>query len=307
MGTPGLSVPVLIALLDAGYHVAAVYTRPDRPTGRGKRLAPPEIKTFALSRGLPVFQPDSLRRDEEARRQMILLTPDVIVVAAYGLFLPADILDLPRLGCLNVHPSLLPRYRGPAPVASAILNGEEGIGVSIIRLDEGMDTGPILAQRETPIGLDETAGDLTTRLFELGAGLLVDILPGWERGEIEARPQEHDLATVTGRVSKEHGEIDWGLPAVQIARQVRAYHPWPGSFTRWQGKLLKIIEASPIEDGMRESATPGRVESMDDAFRIETGEGALLVRQVQLEGRRPAGAQEFSAGYRDFVGSTVGE
>ena len=270
-------------------------------------MTPPEIKRFALERGLPVFQPGSLRTDEEARRQLNCLAPDVIVVAAYGLFLPAETLDLPRMGCLNVHPSLLPRYRGPAPVVSAILNGEERTGVTIMRLDEEMDSGPILAQRETPIGPIETAGDLTTRLFELGAELLVEVLPAWERGEIEARPQDHDLATVTGRVSKKDGEIDWRRPAAQIARQVRAYLPWPGAFTHWRGKLLKIIEALPTEESSGPLGTPGWVESTPGGFRIVTGEGALVVRKVQLEGRRPAGALEFASGYRDFVGSTVGE
>ena len=305
MGTPAYSVPVLSGLLEEGYDVAGVYTQPDRPTGRGNRVVPPQVKRFALGKGLPVFQPVSLR-GAETREQIASLSPDAIVVAAYGLLLPPRVLSLPELGCLNVHPSLLPRYRGASPVASAILNGDHVTGVTIIRMDEGMDTGPIIAQRETSIGPDDTTEDLTARLFQIGAALLVEVLPRWERGETHVRAQDDSQATVTRRLVKDDGEIDWGNPAAYIARQVRAYHPWPGSFTRWSGKLLKIIEASAMDSDLSDSNSPGRVVSLESGVGVVSGDGVLLVRRLQLEGRRALGARDFLQGYRGFAGSRLG-
>ena len=308
MGTPAFAVPVLSALLDEGYQIVGVYTQPDRPTGRGKRIVPSPVKTFALEQGIPVFQPRSLRRDEKAREKVETLSPDVIVVAAYGLFLPSDILDLPRLGDLNVHPSLLPRYRGPSPVASAILNGDAITGVTVMRLNQGMDAGPILAQLETPISPEESTNELTMRLFTMGAGLLKKVLPRWERGEIQARPQDESLVSVTKLLSKEDGEMDWSRPAAYLARQVRAYTPWPACFTHWRGKLIKIIEASALEQGAQPTVFPGEVAPLDEGgVGIGTGKGILEVRQLQIEGRRAVSAREFTQGYRDFVGSKLGE
>ena len=307
MGTPAFAIPVLSALLGADHDVAGVYAKPDRPAGRGRRVAAPPVKTAALKAGLPVFQPASLRRDEAARQELASLSPDVIVVAAYGLFLPADTLAVPPLGCLNIHPSLLPRNRGASPVASAILSGERTTGVTIIQLDEGMDTGPILAQRETAIDDEETAGELTKRLFRVGADLVVDTLPRWERGDIQATPQDHSLATVTARLSKEDGRIDWGRSAAYIARQVRAYEPWPGSFTLWRGKRLKIIGALALEVAKRPGPSPGSVVSVPaGGAGIVTAEGVLALRTVQLEGRRALGVRDFVQGHGDFVGASVG-
>ena len=306
MGTPEYAIPVLSALLDERYDVAGVYTRPDRPAGRSADTVPSEIKRFALDRGLSVFQPDSFRRDEDAGREMASLSPDVVVVAAYGLFLPSEILGLPPLGCLNLHPSLLPRYRGPSPVSAAILGGDQVAGVTIIKLDVGMDSGPILAQRETPVGALETTESLTTRLFELGAALLIEVLPGWKRGEVRPRPQDDAQATVTSLLTRGDGEIDWSRPAVEIDRQVRAYYPWPGSYTQWSGRRLKITEAAPMEQEADGSATPGRVITLPDGAGVVTGQGLLVVRRLQLEGRRPVGVQEFVRGRSDFVGSVLG-
>ena len=303
MGTPGFAVPVLSALLDAGHDVVGLYTRPDRPAGRGRRLAPPEVKRFALERKIPVFQPYSLRRDETARQELAGLSPDVIIVAAYGLFLPFEVLEMPPLRCLNVHPSLLPRHRGPSPVATAVLEGDEATGVTIMQLDEGMDTGPIVAQRKTPMGPEETAEELTVRLFQMGAELLVDTLPAWAGGDVQVRPQDDSQATVTKRLSRADGEIDWGHPAALIARQVRAYYPWPGSFTYWQGRLLKIIEASALGPN---SDALGQVVSLDTGgLGVATGEGILELRRVQLEGRRPVSAAELLAGHPGLVGSLL--
>ena len=307
MGTPDLAVPVLSALLCEGHELVGVYTRPDKPRGRGKRPEITAVREYALGRGLPVFQPASLRRDEEARSQLATLSPDLIVVAAYGLILPAETLGVPRLGCLNVHPSILPRYRGPSPVASAILQGDPLTGVTIMLMDEGMDSGPIVAQRETRIEPGETAEALTMRLFQNGAGLLVDILPEWKRGHIEVSAQDASKATFTKLLSREDGEVDWSRPAVWIARQVRAYHPWPGSYTYWRGRLLKILEASPVESGDETDAAPGVVARLSDGdLAVVTGEGLLELRRVQLEGRRTVSAREFVSGYSGILGNKLG-
>ena len=305
MGTPAFAVPVLTSLLDAGHECAGVYTQPDKPSGRGKRSAASAVKSFAIERGLRVFQPSSLRR-AEVSDELAILSPDLIVVAAYGKFLPANVLELPPMGCLNIHPSLLPKYRGPSPVAAAILSGDESTGVSIIKLDEGMDTGPIVGQLETPIAPNETADALTMRLFEMGATLLVESLPAWTDGSLAAAPQDESKASVTSRLSRKDGGIDWSLPASHIALQVRAYHPWPGTFTSWQGRSLKIIEASVESEAT--DVVPGSVTGLSDGgLLIGAGRGALRVRRLQLEGRQPVTADEFVRGYPAVVGATLGE
>ena len=306
MGTPAYALPVLSSLLGAGYEVAGVYTRPDTRTGRGRQVAPPPVKVYALGQGLAVFQPSSLRLDESAHGELASISPDIIVVAAYGLFLPTKILNLPRLGCLNVHPSLLPKYGGASPVASAVINGDDITGVTILKVDEGMDSGPVVAQRETPIEENETAGELTSRLFGMGADLLLEVLPRWQHGDIQAQPQDCSQATVTRRLSKEDGRIDWDQPADRISRQVLAYDPWPGSFTFWQGKLLKIVEAAAAGPPIKTSAVPGQVVAVENKMGVVTGGGMLALNVVQLEGRRAVPIREFAAGHRDFVGSILG-
>jgi methionyl-tRNA formyltransferase len=307
MGTPEIAAPVLEALLEAGHEVLGVHTRTDRPAGRGKRPTASPVKEFALERGLPVFQPASLRTGA-AQRELAELSPELIVVAAYGLFLPGAVLSLPPFGCLNVHPSVLPRYRGPSPVAAAILSGDPSTGVTVIKLDEGMDSGPIVALRETEIGPEENAEGLTARLFRLGAEVLVEVMPDWAAGRLQATPQDESLATTTRLLSREDGEIDWELGADRIARQVRAYHPWPGGYTRWQGKLLKIIEASVSEAADTTPASPGQVVSLPSGgLGIAASEGVLEIRRIQMEGRRAADAREFVRGYPEFVDSMVGE
>jgi methionyl-tRNA formyltransferase len=305
MGTPDFAIPVLAALVDAGHDVAGVYTRPDRRAGRGRRLTAPPVKEYALERGLRVFQPASLRRDEGALDALNLLAPDLVVVAAYGLFLPGAMLDLPRLGCLNIHPSLLPRHRGPSPVATAILDGDAMAGVTVIRLDDQMDHGPIAAQRETTIGPDETAGALTARLFRMGAELLLETLPGWRRGDLVPVVQDESLATVTRQLTKQDGEIDWGRSAEYIARQVRAYSPWPGTFTLWRGRRLAIVAADTARESVA-SGPAGLVTALPEGVRVATGEGVLELRTVQLEGRKPVDVTEFLRGHSDFTGSVLG-
>ena len=307
MGTPDFALPALDALAAAGCDIVAVYTQPDRRAGRGKRTTPSPVKQAALERGLPVYQPASLRRDPDPRQQLAALQPHLIVVAAYGLFLPPETLALPPLGALNIHPSLLPLYRGPSPVASAIMAGDNTTGVTIILLDDGMDSGPILAQRETPIGADETAAALTTRLFDMGATLLADTLPAWRARRITPAPQDESRATITRLLSREDGAIDWHMPAAQIARQVRAYHTWPSAFTHWNGKMLKITEARSVNaPGIAPDIAPGSAIALPQGVAIATGEGALMPLRLQLEGRRAVSAAEFTRGYPDFIGAILG-
>ena len=306
MGTPGFASPVMSALMDAGHDIAGVYTQPDRPSGRGRRSRPSGVKALAVERGLRVFQPESLRRDEGARRDLASLGPDLIVVAAYGLYIPAGVLATPRLGCLNIHPSLLPLYRGPSPVASAILNGNCLTGVTVMVVTETMDAGPIVAQKETPIGPEETTPELTVRLFEMGAELLLEVLPGWQCGDIRPLEQDESRATLTRRLSRDDGRIDWSRPAGEIARRARAYDPWPGSFTHWQGKMLKLSAVSVVPRPPR-AAGPGEVVSIPGGVGIGTGDGLIAPDSLQIEGRRAVESLEFARGQRDFVGATLGE
>ncbi len=304
MGTPTFAVPALDALADAGHDIVGVYTQPDRRSGRGRRITEPPVKQAAMERGLPVYQPASLRRDEGARRELASLEPDLIVVAAYGLFLPAETLAAPPLGALNIHPSLLPKHRGPSPVATAILEGNTATGVTVMQLDEGMDTGPIVEQVETDIGDQETAEALTSRLFDIGAELLADTIPLWNAREISSKPQRESEATITRLLKREDGAIDWAGSTDYIARQVRAYYPWPGTFTHWNGRQLKIHKASAIAvDGTEE---PGTVVDIPEGVAVVAGEGALLLLRVQMEGRQATGITDFVRGYREFVGSRLG-
>ncbi len=306
MGTPEFAVPTLRSLIERGHSVVGVCTQPDRRSGRGRSLSASPVKSFAVERGLPVFQPSSLRCESESPGRLADLEPDAIVVAAYGLFLPPEIMNLPRLGCLNVHPSLLPRHRGPSPVATAILNGDDVTGVTIILLDEGMDSGPILARRETPVGDTETASVLTERLFNLGASLLVETLDRWNSGLITPTPQNDQVATFTTRLRRENGLLNWGDDAVTLARQIRAYAPWPGTHTSWMGRVLKVRSANAVD--ARLDAPPGTVVMLDNSVvAIVAGEGALEVGSLQLEGRRAVTASEFVRGYPDFVASKLGD
>ncbi|MCY3544515.1 MAG: methionyl-tRNA formyltransferase [Chloroflexi bacterium] len=314
MGTPAFAVPALDALLQVGCEITGVYTKPDRRSGRGRRLTAPPVKQAAIERGLSVFQPASLRRDAEARAQLAALQPDVIVVVAYGLFLPADTLAVPPLGALNLHPSLLPKYRGPSPVASAILNGDTTTGVTLMRLDEGMDSGPIIAQRDTQIGAEETTADLTPRLFKIGAQLLAECLPQCRDGAANAMPQREADATITRLLTREDGAIDWTNSADYIARQVRAYHPWPGSFTRWNGRQLKVHQATAIGIGAFEELgdesferqEPGEVVENPQGIAVVCGDDLLLLLRLQIEGRQATDIDDFVRGYRDFPGSRLG-
>ncbi len=301
MGTPEFALPSLEGLLRR-HEVVAVYTQPDRGVGRGRHVAVSPVKQLALDRGLPVRQPASLKLEREAE-DLEGLRPDVIVVAAYGRILPRRVLDIPPLGCLNVHPSLLPRYRGPAPVASAILAGDEQTGVSIMLLDEGMDTGPILAQTRLAIGPGDTTGSLTAALSEQGAELLRDTLARWGEGKLEPHPQGEEGVSYSRPLAREDGEMDWRLPARELDRRLRAFHPWPGCYTQWRGRRLKIVEAVPRPgEGARE---PGRVRAWGQGVGVETGEGVLELVRVQGEGRGAASGGDFARGQQGFVGAVL--
>ncbi len=303
MGTPQFALPSLRAILASRQRLVGVYTQGDKPSGRGGGLASPPVKQLALERGLPVFQPPSLRR-EEARRELAELKPDLIVVVAYGKILPQEVLDIPPHGCLNVHPSLLPRHRGPSPIATAILEGDEFTGVTIIKLDAGMDTGPIVAQERVRIEPEDATGSLTLRLSQLGADMLKGVILPWCQGEIEPIPQGEDGASVTRIFQKEDGLMDWSLPAEALARRVRGFYPWPGVFIHWKGRLLKIHEAySTAFPG----GNPGKVIPLGDGCGVTCGQGVLGLKVVQLEGKRSMPIGDFLRGQRDFIGSVLGK
>ena len=308
MGTPGFVVPVLAPLVDApGIDVVSVYTPPDRPRGRGRSVEMPPVKEYALERGLTVCQPAGFRR-EQPREELAAFRPDVLVVAAYGRLLPKPVLDAAPGGCLNLHPSLLPKYRGPSPVATAIRDGIESTGVTLMLLDEGMDSGPMIAQREYPIAPTDTAGSLTTELFRVGADLLLENLDGWVRGDITAVPQGDDAATFTQKLERSDGEADWSLPAGQLERHHRAYTPWPGLFTAWEGKGLKLVDVVALPTAEATASTPGAVVELEHPgvpCGVVTGEGILGLKRVQLEGRRASDASDFLRGYPSFLGSVL--
>jgi len=305
MGSPRLSVPSLEQLLINKYEVMAVYTQPDRPAGRGRGLTASPVKEAALRWGLKVVQPDSLR-SAEALKQLEDLKPDVIVVCAFGQILPQELLDIPPYQCVNVHFSLLPRHRGASPVAAAILAGDEFSGVSIQLVRKKIDTGPILATAAVPISPIDNTGTLAEKLSLVGAHLLQEAIIGWRRGEITPRPQDEAGASYFGQVKKEEGEIDWKKPAVEIWRRVRAYYPWPGCFTYWRGKQIKINEATVLPgEGTSE---PGRVVALPGegaGLGITTGDGVLGVLRIQYEGKRDMTDAEFRRGQRDFIGAVL--
>jgi methionyl-tRNA formyltransferase len=305
MGSPEFAVPSLERLILNHYRVEAVYTQPDRPAGRGRALVNSPVKEAALRGGLPVVQPVSLRSAEAVSR-LADLHPDVIVVAAFGQILPRSVLDMPRYGCLNIHPSLLPKFRGASPVAGAILAGDEFTGVSIMLLDAGMDTGPVLVRAAVPISPLDNTGSLTGKLSLVGAMLLQEALAGWLRQEITPQPQNDAEATYATLIAKEDGEIDWHLAATSIWRRARAFHPWPGCYTRWRGKQLKIVEAVPLaEKGGLEVGRVIALGGREAGLGVGTGDGVLGVFTVQLEGKRVMSAAEFLRGQRDFVGAVL--
>jgi methionyl-tRNA formyltransferase len=301
-GTPDFAVPSLDAIAASRHRVKAVFTQPDRPSGRGRHLAASPVKERALALGLPVRQPAALK-DGEAARAIASIAPDVVVVVAYGLLLPPEVLALPRLGCLNVHASLLPRWRGAAPVARAILAGDDRTGVCIMRMEFGLDTGPVLLSRATTIGAQETAGDLEGRLARVGGAAIVEALDAIATGRADFVEQDPALATYAAKLTKDEARLDWREDAAALARRVRALNPRPVAETTLDGAQLRIHEAEavPIAPG----PVPGTIVSAGaDGIVVMAGEGALALRQVQLPGRRAVSAGEL-ANARALVGKVL--
>ena len=302
-GSPDFAVPTLNALIDSPYRPVAVATQPDRGAGRGRKLRRPLVAERAAEAGIAVLQPARLS-DPEAVAEIAGFAPDLQIVAAYGQLLPPAVLDGPAHGTLNVHASLLPRWRGASPVSAAIAAGDAETGATIMLVDETEDTGPILAQRATAIGARETAGELSDRLAALGAELLLETIPRWLVGEIAAHPQDAALATRARRVRKDAGRIDWALSAAQIARNVRAYTPWPGAFTELEGRRVRLSAASAEAGG----GATGEVVGVDDGvICVATGDGVLAVERLQRAGKREMSAAEFARGAGNLVGKRFGE
>jgi methionyl-tRNA formyltransferase len=292
-GTPEFAVPPLEALHAAGHEIVAVYTQPDRPAGRGQSLTASPVKRRALELGLPVEQPATLKVADAVER-LRERAPDLMVVVAYGLILPQAVLDVPRLGCWNIHASLLPRWRGAAPIQRAILAGDDITGITIMQMDAGLDTGPMLLVREVPIGPGECGGELHDRLSRVGAEAIVAAVSEWQAGRITPRPQPAEGASYAAKLRKEEARIDWSQAAAVIARQVRAFNPWPVAETTWDGRQLRIWRAERAPGVATAGAVPGTVlEAAAGRIVVATGDGALSLLQVQVAGRRALSAAEF--------------
>ncbi len=297
MGTPEFAAAPLRRLIEA-HEVIGVVTQPDRPAGRHRQVQVSPVKQLALEAGIPIQQPEKLRRPE-AVEALKVWSPDVFVVAAFGQILPQAVLDLPPHGSLNIHASLLPRWRGAAPINAAIRAGDAASGITIMKMDAGLDTGPILTQRAISLAPDETAQTLHDRLSIIGADLLIETLPGYLNGSIIPTAQDTSQATFAPRIDKAEGQIDWTRSAAEIERLVRAFTPWPGTFTTWNGKQLKILSAA-VGQG---SAEPGQVVQRDGQIAIGTGGGLFYPLRVQLEGKGPVTIAEFLRGYPGIVGA----
>lgn len=308
MGTPDFSVPALESLIESGMLVGVV-TQPDRPAGRGNRLRPPPVKVAAEKAGIPVFQPKSLRK-EEAAAPIREWQPDLIIVAAFGQILKPHILDYPRLGCVNIHASLLPRWRGAAPIQAAILHGDTDTGITLMQMDVGLDTGDILVSESIPLAVDETASTLHDKLAAMGGMMVEKYLPALIEQRLPSTPQDDAFATYASRISKEDGEIDWEKSAVEIDRHIRAMSPWPGAHTVWNGKQLKIHAAQPatIPFYALGGYLPGTVFIPDGSdVMVQTGSGGIRLETIQLSGKKALDVADFVRGRPEFIGATLGK
>lgn len=312
LGSPAFALPTLEALLAAGKEVVAVVCQPDRPAGRGHRPRPPAVKSYAQARGLNIIQTEDVNAAQTVER-LRALDADVYIVCAFGQILRQRVLDLPRRGFLNVHASLLPRHRGAAPIAAAILAGDAVTGVTVMEVVLALDAGPIVAQAEEPISPFDTTGTLSERLARLGARLLTNVLDDWYTGQLQPFPQDESKMTYAPQVRRADARIDWSLPAVEVWRRVRAYNPWPVAFTAWRGGELRILEAWPLAgDSGRPPGTVLPPEPLPpeagqgETFSVQTGAGRLAVRTLQRPGRRVLAGLEFLRGQRDFLGSVLG-
>lgn len=289
-GTPEFAVPPLEMLLGSPHEVRAVYTQPDRPAGRGRKLKPGPVKAVAEAHGIPVFQPIGLKDPEEQER-LRSLNPDVLVVVAYGLILPKAVLDIPRFGCVNIHASLLPRWRGAAPIQRAILAGDEFTGITIMFIEPRLDAGPMLYKKTCRIGRLETAGELHDRLSRLGAEALTEILPSLESGTVRPEVQDEAQVTYAAKLEKSEALLDWSKPAVELERQARAFNPWPVAETAWRDTTLRIWLAEALDEAA--PGEPGTVLNRDKTLDVATGQGVLRLLEVQLPGGKRVSAQAF--------------
>jgi methionyl-tRNA formyltransferase len=308
ISTPEFGVPTLSLLAqDRRFELVGVITQPDKPAGRGLKLKPPPVKLAALELGLPVLQPPSLRTPA-AQAEIRALEPDVGAMVAYGQWVPAEIFDLPPKRTLNLHPSLLPKHRGAAPVPGALLAGDSVVGLSVHFVEDEMDAGDILAQLKMPVTEGDTAGSIMARLAEAAAPFFVEALAGWVAGEITPQPQDHSQATWIDRLAKSAGCLDWTLPAEHLARCCRAFSPWPGTYTHFDGKRLLVhrAEAIPVASGTPPAGEPGIIVQAGSGVAVVTGDGLLRLDQVQLESRRPLDIQAFVRGQRAFIGARLG-
>jgi methionyl-tRNA formyltransferase len=293
-GTPDFSVPALEALLRAGHSVVGVLTQPDRPKGRGRQIAASPVKVAALAHGIAVSQPLSLK-NEAGQAELVAWCPDVLVVVAYGLILPPTVLNIPRLGCINIHASLLPRWRGAAPIQRAILAGDDSTGVTIMLMDAGLDTGPMLLRKEVRIEAGETGGSLHDRLAVLGGSTLIEALEGHASGTLRAIPQPAEGVTYAAKIEKAEALINWKHDAVEIERQVRAFNPWPVAETRLEGEQLRVFEADVSLDTAGIADDAGTIIAVHgDAIIVQCGRGRLALRQLQRPGRRVVPAADFA-------------
>jgi len=304
-GTPDFAARHLQALIQSEHQIVGVYSQPDRPAGRGKKLKASEVKALALEHNLPVFQPQSLKNDE-ALAELTSLNADIMIVVAYGLILPKAILEAPRLGCLNVHGSILPRWRGAAPIQRAIWAGDEQTGVTIMQMDEGLDTGDMLHVSRCPISATETSESLYTKLAELGPDALIETINKLANGEITPEPQNDELANYAKKLSKEEANIDWSMSALQIERNIRSFNPWPVCFTQMGGQTVKIYQAQVV----LQSGDPGQILSSDkNGVVVACGEHALCITQLQPQGKKTMAINDFLNGRSDWVtpGTILGE
>ncbi len=301
LGTPQFAVPTLEALQQAPeIELLGALTQPDRPAGRGQKLAPPPIKTVAESYGVPVFQPKSLKKDPAVLGWLRQQQPDFLVTAAFGQILSQEVLDIPKIGTVNVHASLLPEYRGPNPVQRAILDGKTTTGITTMLTDVGVDTGDILLKAETPIGPNETTGQLTERLAHVGASLLIETLLGMRQGTVQPQPQAHEQATHAGKCHKEDAQINWLEPAERIHNKIRAFHPWPGAYTFLGDERIKLLESRlPNSEEMLKTQQTGAIFDMiKDGIRVQTGQGILEILRVHPPGKREMNARDWWNGVR---------
>ena len=296
MGTPEFAVPSLEVLVGKGYPVVAVVTQPDRPKGRGQVSAPPPVKVCALAKGLPVLQPRRVR-DPEFLRIFMDIAPDMVILVAFGQILPKEIIEFPRAGCINVHPSLLPRFRGAAPINWTLIRGDQRTGVTILRMDEGVDSGDMLLQEDTSVGPEENAGDLHYRLAAMGARMLPGVIEAILAGTARAVPQDASRATPAPKLSKEDGLIAWDAGVREIVNLVRGLSPFPGAYSFLEGKMIKILAAEAL--GGPVGGNPGRIGGPSErGLAVEAGNGHVYLREVQMEGRKKMPARDFLKGYR---------